>query len=234
MPFNLLLFPIVGGYYFLVRSNLFRFLHQRIDRQKLLFNSIIAGVFLLIAAFFVSASAIYLFPQLNDVKDYFPVKDNYSGTTVLSFFLGIFLAEIGNKFIDRKRCIRRAIKDIGNEFELLLDSCADQEELIQITLKNDKFYIGWVKTLPLPQHSSYIGIAPAFSGYRDKETKQLNFTSQYLEVYSTYIRNGEATDIRTLTNLVIKMDEVLSANKFDIDMYERFLHVNDEEKPPTQ
>jgi hypothetical protein len=63
---------------------------------------------------------------------------------------------------------------------------------------------------------------PVYSGYRDKETKRLHFTTQYLEVYATYVRDGDVIDLRDLNTLVIKIDEIISASRFDPDMYERF------------
>lgn len=237
MPFNLLLFPLVGGYYFLMRCKLFRYVHQRAERQKLLFNSVIAGVFLLIISLGITWTIKQIPPIAEQFRKVLPHNVAYFGTTILSFFLGIILAEVSNRFINKETALRIAIRTIGNEFERLLESSERNEELIQITLKNDKFYIGWVKTLPVPQDTNYISITPAFSGYRDKETKRLHFTAQYMQVYDTYIENGEAEDIHGLTNLVIKVDDILTAGKFDLDMYERFLFLNNrpaQEKPAQE
>lgn len=229
MPFNLLIFPILGGYYLLIRSELFRYLHQRIDRQKLIFNSIIAGVGLLILAFILKTVWIFASPLTAGwCRDQVPIPLPYAGTTLLSFFLGIAFAEISNLVINKKKCIRFAIQEIGSELELLLDYCANEDELVQITLKNDKVYVGWVLTLPIPQHSSFVKIAPAFSGVRNKESKTIEFTTAYLDVYSTYISKGKATNVKLLSNLVIKTEEILSATRFDIDMYERFLNLQKE------
>jgi hypothetical protein len=41
MPFNLLLLPLIGGYYLLVTSRFTKYIHQRIDRQRLIFNSVL-------------------------------------------------------------------------------------------------------------------------------------------------------------------------------------------------
>ena len=115
--------------------------------------------------------------------------------------------------------------------ELLLEFSCNKKELIQITLKNDKFYVGWVSTLPIPQHSNYIRFSPAFSGYRHKETKRLNFTDAYIEAYDTYIKNGSITDLTTLTHLVIKMDDIITANRFSIETYEKFKALSKKEEP---
>lgn len=95
-------------------------------------------------------------------------------------------------------------------------------EVIQLTLKNDKVYVGLIQSLPIPQHSNYVVLWPMFSGYREKETKRLISTTQYLDVYAQYVKEGAALDVRTITKIVIKIDEILTANGFDMEMYDRF------------
>lgn len=224
MPFNLLLFPLVGGYYLIVRFNKIRYIHQRLERQKLLFNSVIAGTFLLIISFGITFFFEKIFTlQAEQIAKYFPITFPYFGTTLISFFLGIVIAEVGNLFTDNTRSISDSIDVIGNELELLLKVSFNEDQLVQITLKNDKFYVGWVLTLPIPQQSSYIKILPAFSGYRSPENKRLVFTTQYLNVYSTYIQEGRITSLEDLNvNLIIRIDEIITASRFNIEMYERF------------
>lgn len=224
MPFNLLLFPLVGGYYLIIRFRRFRYIHQRLERQKLLFNAVIAGTFLLIVAFALTFMARHLFAgQVEQLNRFLAINIPYFGTTILSFFLGIIIAEVGNLFVNNTRAISDSIDVIGNELELLLKTSFNEDRLVQITLKNDKFYVGWVLTLPIPQQSNYIKILPAFSGHRHPENKRLVFTTQYLNVYATYIREGLITSLEDLNvNLIIRIDEIITASRFDIEMYERF------------
>lgn len=233
MPFNLLLFPLVGGYYFLITFKLYKYRFQRLDNQKLLFNSVIAGAFLLLSAFIITIIFISLSPELATIfKRNFPLQLPYFGTALLSFFLGLSVPHIGNFFVNEKKAISDAIKKNGNELELLFESSFSKEHLIQLTLKNSKFYIGWVKALPIPQQSNYVQFLPAFSGYRDGESKQMIFTTQYLDVYATYVQEGEVIDLKTMTSFVIKIEEIISANLFDMDMYERFNEVDKETSTP--
>jgi hypothetical protein len=224
MPFNLLIFPLVGGYYFLMRSRPFKYLHQRIDRQKLIFNSAIAGIFLIFIAFIIKIIWTSVLPDsAHCLKRLLPFDALNAGTMMLSFFLGIIAAEGGNiLFFNKAKWLVFAIHEIGSELEQLLESSANSKEMIQITLKNDKCYIGWVSALPIPQHSSYVRFSPAFSGYREKETKRLIFTDSYIDAYDTYIKSGEVTDLTTLTHLVINLDQVVTANVFSIEAYEKF------------
>lgn len=89
-------------------------------------------------------------------------------------------------------------------------------------MRTNKCYVGWVQSLPIPSHDNYIRIFPAFSGYRKDDTKELIFNIQYLDVYASYVRSGEVTDIEELTTLVIRIDEIITANRFSTEMYGRF------------
>jgi len=233
MPFNLLIFPIVGGYYILIRSELFRYRQQRVESQKLIFNSILIGIAMLFISWIVTSTLTYFAPSVvASIRSYYPLRALYFGTALCSFILSVVLTEIINIFVDEDKSISRAIKGIGNEFEILCEHCYRNVELIQFTLKNDKCYVGWMQSLPIPSRANYIKIFPVYSGYRKSDTKELIFTTQYLDIYATYIQKGEVTDIVELTTLVIKIDEIVSANSFDDEMYDRFQN-NKKDKPAS-
>lgn len=222
-PINLLLFPILGGYYILIKSELFRYRQQRLEPQKLIFNSFLGGIILMMIAWIFTAVISAIVPHFVErVQQFYPLKTEYFGTCVIAFVISVLFTEISNYFVDKDKHISKAINKIGNELERLCKSCYSDMHMIQLSLKNDKCYVGWIKSLPIPSSSSYITILPVYSGYRDKETKRLHFTTQYLDVYATYVREGDVFDIRELTSLVIKIDEIVSASRFDPDMYERF------------
>lgn len=232
MPFNLLIFPIVGGYYVLIRSELFRYKQQRVDRQKLIFNSILAGIAFLFVSWIFTGIASYIHPSaITWIRNYYPFKTAYFGTAICSFIIAVIFTEVSNWIVSKDKSISRAIDSIGNEFERLCDSCYRNTEFIQITLSNDKVYVGWMKALPIPSFSNYISILPVYSGYRDKDTKELVFTTQYLDVYATYISDGDVTSITDLTTLIIKIDDIVTASKFDDDMYDRFLNQPGQKEP---
>ena len=228
MPFNLLLFPLVAGYYLLIRFEYFRYIQQRLDRQRLLFNSVLFGIFILLITFFIRSVAERFSPHLIEVLyACLPIKTQFFGTTSCSLLISILFVEVANLIIKREKAIRYSIKYIGNELQLLLKSSFTESKLLQFTLDSGKFYVGWVKELPLPFISDYVRIIPAFSGYRGG-MKELVFTTQYLSVYSTYIEEGAVESIDELnTDLVLTVDSIVSACYFDIEMYERFNNIND-------
>jgi len=223
MPFNLLLFPLVGGYYILIRFRYLRYIQYRLESQRVLLNSAIAGIMLLGACFLLRALLIAIFPEtVTYLSELLPIRTPYFGTTSLSLFVAVAATEFANLFINRLKAIKRAISTSGNEFELLLSSSFFDAHLLQFTMDSGKFYIGWVKELPKPFTTSYIRITPAFSGFRNND-KELVFTTQYLTVYASYIEDGSVANTNELkTDLVLKADKINSVSFFDMDMYNRF------------
>jgi len=224
MILNLLVLPLAAGYYLLTQSFFFKFKQQRLDRQRLLFETIISAVFILVGGFLlkvflydliVSDSIKQIINNLNPLY-----QTHYSGTVLMSFLLTIAFVKISNTQIDKEAQIFKAIKSIGNEFELMASRSFKENRLVLLTLKNDKFYIGWVKELPIPSQSNYLRIIPALSGYRDKE-KKLEFTAQYLTAYETYLEDGKVTNIDELeTDVVIGICEVVTISFYEQELFD--------------
>src|SRR5882672_6316563 len=106
MPFNLLIFPIVGGYYILIRSELFRYRQQRIESQKLIFNSILIGIAMLFISWIITSTLAYFAPSIvESIRSYYPLRALYFGTALCSFILSVVLTEIINIFVDKDKSI---------------------------------------------------------------------------------------------------------------------------------
>jgi hypothetical protein len=223
LPLSILIFPIVGGYYLVTRARLFQYRQQRFEQQRLIFNSFFGGITLLIVAWIVAAMNSYFFPSLVfSIQQYSPLKTEYFGTCTLSLLIAVLFTELSNLFIDKTNQVAAAIRKIGNELECLCELCYNDEKMMQLTLKNDKCYVGWIQGLPIPTHSNYIVVLPVLSGYRSKLKRRLIFTTDYLDVYSTYVEDGSILDIRDITKLVIKIDDIITASSFDLETFERF------------
>ena len=225
MPWNLLILPLVGGYYLISRYNGYKFIQQRLDRQRLIFDSILFGILILAATIIIRYIFEFIAPDfIQLLYNYLPLKIPYIGTTIFSFIFPVVFTEIGNLTFcsDHKKQIDKSIKKIGNELETLLRSSFKDSKLLKFALDTDKVYIAWVKELPIPTVSNYIRVVPVFSGYRDS-TKQLIFTTNYLSVYSEYVKEGKIKEIYELdVDLIITLDNLVTVSYFDIEMYERF------------
>jgi hypothetical protein len=155
------------------------------------------------------------FKELNPLK-----TTPLSGMVGVSFLLVVLITYVSNFLLNREQEIHGAIKAIGNEFELIVSKAIKEEKLILLSLKNDKFYIGWVKEIPIPSQSNYLRIIPVFSGYRDKE-KRLKFTSQYIEAYSLLIQDGKGSNFEDFnSDVVMPISEIITISFYDQEIYD--------------
>jgi uncharacterized membrane protein len=217
MPFNLLLFPLVGGYFFLTFCNKTRYYHQRIDHQRLLFNSIFVGIFSLTSSYFLLQAIELINPGfLNHLKDFLPLEIEYLEVAVFSFLLSILSALIVNLVTNKTKELAKSIDKIGNDLEKIIKKGFTEGELISLTLKSGKVYVGIPLAIPEPsKSSSYISMIPFFSGYRNNE-KELKFTTEYLTVHENMDNRDK------YFSLIITTSEIISANLFDLNIYQTF------------
>ncbi len=221
MPFNLLLLPLVGGYYLLVTSRFTKYIHQRIDRQRLIFNSVLVGIALIFLSVVITQTVGYLLPAWTEgIKQAVPLQLPYTGTAVLSLLFGIVLPHLSNLFIDKTRALSRSIKLTGDELEQLIDGAFLDASLVSFTMKNGKVYVGWPVSLPRPSRDSYLSVLPLFSGYRNAE-QDITFTTEYWDVYQQRQEEGEENMYRGFL-LVLATGEIVSASLFDLGVYDRF------------
>jgi len=99
---------------------------------------------------------------------------------------------------------------------------SNQKELpIIITLDNSKVYVGIVVKLAEPNESKgfnqEIAIIPIISGYRDKETHEVEFTTDYDQVSGNF-------------EIIIKQDKIVTASWFDFDVYTSFRNIKSKPK----
>lgn len=226
MPWNLLLLPLAGGYYIFTRCNVYKFKQQRLDKQRLIFESILIGIVILLITFLFRTLFFNFIPTLMDqIYSLSPLKSiPYSLTSLFSVVISVVYVKIINHFKDPDKCLYDSINEVGNEFEKLV--CFSQEpeniKLLQFTLDNKKVYVGWVRELPIPSISTHIKIYPAYSGFRN-DSLEINFTTEYLPIYSSYVYNGEATNIFDLgIEVVIEISNIVTVSNFDIAMYAKF------------
>src|SRR5690606_12080460 len=223
MPWNLLILPLVAGYYLLTRFYPLKYKQQRLDRQRLIFESILIAVCISVITYLIRIVVGLILPTFCDaLHSKLPIKTPYIGTSLAILVLSIAFAEFTNLFLDKEKYVKKAIKSVGNEFELLLKSSFEHRKMLQITLKNEKVYVAWVKELPIPSISNYIRVIPVMSGYRT-ENREVEYTTHYLSVYADYVKNGETLNISDLNvDLVINNSEIVTLSYFDLKMYKKF------------
>lgn len=223
MPWNLLILPLIGGYYILTRCYIFKFHQQRLDRQRLIFESVFIGVSLMVGTYILRIIVeLFALDLINVLYSYSPFNQKYFITSLSSVVFAIIFTHLYNKISEDEKWIKKSIVDVGNEFETLMKFSFENNSLIQFTLTNNKIYIAWVKELPIPSVSPYVRVIPAISGFRD-EQKRTEFTTHYLSVYSSYIKEGKIKYIDELnTDLIIDITDIVTVSNFDPKMYKRF------------
>lgn len=230
MPYNLLIFPLIGGYYFLVTSLRFRYQHQRLDRQRLIFNSALAGTIFLSLSFLIVTAAHTIIPEeLREFRSHVPFKQNYLGTSLVSLIIAVISGHLSNIWFDRVDYLRTLTDGKGDGLESLFFDALDNEDSVSITLKNRKVYVGFVHSVEEPGEP-YVKIIPLFSGYREQESLELIFTTNYLDLYIEEHEGDLDQRPESFFELTIKKEEIIIANRFDIRAYERLNPQNNEEE----
>jgi hypothetical protein len=177
-------------------------------------------IFVLVVA--VSADSA---DEINHMWEQFsPVHD--SGAPTVALILGVSGWYPMNLLIPYKTGLERFHR-LGNSdaMDRFLFDSAESNAFIQVTLSDGKFYVGKVESLaanPLAPNS-FVRILPYASGYRDKDTKELKFTSFYETVYDELVKEpGFSESALDQFKKVLPFSAIFSANRFDPDMYIRF------------
>ncbi|MEN1785809.1 MAG: hypothetical protein AAGF77_11805 [Bacteroidota bacterium] len=169
MPYNLFLFPIITGYLVLAFSLIFKYNVQRLSRNRILFESITVGLLIVIIGFLARTLIEAISPAfIETLLSWLAVvpieKPKYFWTVLFSCFFTVVVLFICNQIIrkkfDRDLPIVWAIQQNGDEIEKLFKDSAEHGFAMQLTLKNNKVYIGFSETIPIPQKTNYLTITP--------------------------------------------------------------------------
>lgn len=245
MVYNLLLIPIITGYFILTNSSFFKYNSQRTTRSRILFESLTIGLFTIGVGFLIRTCIDLYCPKINNfLFEYLskvPIeKPMYFWTFLLSCFICIsvfiILELIIFRFYSNRDAIAWAVNKNGNELERLVKDSVLSGTTIQVTLSSGKVYIGFCEETPIPQKTNYLTISPILSGYRDAQ-KKLIITTDYFKVVEDFIKKiekdeGVLLDEITLnTDIVIKQDEIISAGIYEQDIFDMFNKPKPKVKP---
>ncbi len=246
MPYNLFIIPIITGYFILTNSSLFKYNSQRLARSRILLESLLIGLitigfgFLLrvLVEMFSQNIISYILRKLDSIPFEKPAYFwTFLFSCLISILLFIILEIVILKIYNKNNAIIWAVNKHGNELETIVKDSALNGQTILLTLKNDKVYIGFFEETPIPGKTNYLSISPILSGYRDKETKKLIITTDYLKVVNEFIvdiekeEDVELNEINLNTDVVIKQDEILTASIYEQEIYDKF---NSDKKPKKE
>ena len=221
MGLGLLLVPAIGGYLFLTQCNFTRYRAARSTGYHVFFASAAWGVVLFAISHLIILALEGRFPLTMGFWDtLFPA--DYVDTVTLSVILGLVAPLFCNLFYKSERAARRAASQDGDGIELLITESFESYQFVEITLRTGKVYIG----LPLEpaiaiQDEADVSLLPFASGYRDRETQELELTSYYGTVLRNALNEGEVEKSRDL-RIVVALSEIVSARPFIPRVFELF------------
>lgn len=225
VKFDLLLLPLIGGYIFLITSYFTKFYHQRLDRQRLIFNSVIAGVLLSIVGLylneFLKLECFVCFRKF--FKYLVPIQ--HEGLTISFYIFAISypLAKIVNKILPKNLALYWNIQKWGDDYEKLFwDSVGDENNLLMITTKSNKVYVGYLSNVSEPLKNSHITIIPSMSGYRDKETQVFKITTDYTDTLDNYFKENKTNKLEDVIGMTIPTSEINIVSKFIPELFKGF------------
>lgn len=116
----------------------------------------------------------------------------------------------------------------NNPLEQLIIEASATLFPVLATLKSKKIYVGWVHA-PVLEHGEidYLSLIPLLSGYRDKDTLSVVFTTNYRQHYSDCLEaphSANLLDDFKLDNfrVVIPVAEIENISLFDFQTYTAF------------
>ena len=225
MDFGILFVPVLGGYLFLKFSNYTRFSIRRQSGHKLLFESAVIGLVLLALARLL----VLGFEGWQTVVDGWArfAPFTYVGTVGLAFALGPVGGVVSNLLLSVSEGAMRTIRDAGNTMELLFVESMGSDSTVELSLVNGKVYVGWILNANVAEpERKFVDLLPLASGYREAETHEVDFTTNYAAVFAMLAEiHGEAyeEDYR----VVVPVSEIRSARPFDFEVF--FLFQEEEE-----
>ncbi len=177
------------------------------------------GLGLFVLSNLVLQTAEAVFPEIPiflEWENWIPIE-NAVALTFTVFLAGISPI-IFNHFYSENKAARNVAKQKGNHFEQLIDQCINKELLVELSLYNGKCYIGYVLESQLTWPSEFdIPLVPIASGYRNKDTLELEITTHYSSIIQEFKEKN-----RDEFRVIIPMSQIVSARQFDQEVYARF------------
>lgn len=244
MPYNLLLLPVIVGYFILIYSHYFKYNTQRLAQNRIIFESVSVALLILTVGFITRALLEAIFPEftpwLIQKLKFFPIKKvDYFWTIIFSCLIAIISVALTNLYLlwkfEKFQLIGWAVDKNGDEIEKLFKQSVNDALFIQITLKNDKVYIGYSEIIPIPQKTNYLTLTPILSGYRD-ERKQLHITTDYFKVVDEFLEKLDKNEksVTLNTDVIIKQDEILTASIYEQKIFDMFNKPQAEPEKPKR
>ena len=222
MEVGVFLIPALVGYLLLRALNFTRYSIARDAGYHVLFKSTIAGAILLGIAHGI---ILAMNQWVTDISGKWQTYINYpfSDTIALGILLG-FLVWFGwNRGYSKDKAAEAIAANNGDLIELLIRESMKSQSFIEISLKTGKSYIGLAVASGIAKSDeSDISLIPVASGYRNKDSQELEITTNYAPVIAESYPNAESYLDYKDFQIIIPKSEIVSARIFDPDIYRKF------------
>lgn len=139
-------------------------------------------------------------------------------------------SEIKPFFLYNKKLLQHAIKN--NDFEQLITRSVYDVFPILFTLESRKVYVGWAVSAPNPAHErKSIRILPIISGYRNKDTLEVEFTTDYLPIIDGVLDDKNINYALEDLEVIIPASSLSSCHLFDMTLYNEHFKPNSPSEP---
>ncbi|MFV0218682.1 hypothetical protein OBK23_03215 [Empedobacter falsenii] len=251
---DIILLPLLGGYLFLITFNYTRFYHKRIEKNRLIYNSLLAafgliGIVYLTDYFILKNNEFYVSfctyksYTINEIRSYISkiiddimhISKPGFKQSLFAFIIAYPLAYLLNKikYFSETFSFDYTITKWGNEYEKLiwntLGEANDLDKLLMITTKSNKVYIGQVTKLSEPLENTHIIIIPTLSGYREKETQKLLITTDYTDVIENAAEDEKTQLLDNKLGVIIPFTEIVLISRFDFKIFGQFKTSNEDD-----
>jgi hypothetical protein len=220
----LVLLALASGFVFAYLWERTWYLSLRSEGQQLYLFAAVFAIPLITGSLVILWGASYLYPPLEEWASpkwssvVGPIYHPALSTFAVTFLLAIVIPLLVNPFYDRNKLTGKIIAKYGSQSEKFFYETMTHKLPISVALDNRKVYVGYAWDVPPldPRRvEDYaIKLLPVRSGYRDGETMELQFTTQYSLIYGQ-IRTGERRDLGLEDFLIVlPVKNIVSVNLF--------------------
>jgi len=210
---------------FALKCNITRPSIKRLNGYRLIFHSALYGAGFLFTSYSICFGLEKCFPAISHYYHLF-MPFAHTGKTIGAMLIGLFIWIPINKWMfTEKYWVSREITRYGDHLDELFLNAVEDKKLVQITLKSGKVYAGRIYKAfePLSSHE-YISILPVQSGFRDSETHEVKYTTNYSKAYRKYDEDTKSMEPISDKHkgLVLNVSEITAAGYFTIPLYNAF------------
>lgn len=205
------------GYFCLKFLHFSKYRITKYSGQELFFSSAIAGLMVFGSGYLFCRILLLEWPEgIAKLSAFFPNDGTFY--IVAGYVISLPLIKVANWIYSNDDAIAKQIEEQNDGFESLLQTSQQYLKPLIISLDSGKVYIGVVnQSFFSPVENRSFQILPFYSGFRDKETKEMKITNEYVDFLDAFEKsNGERINDLTVS---LPVRSIMSMSIFNADIY---------------